>query len=84
MPDSLVVLLRMSYLALSSVFTVVRLLLVSGAEKDVEILALRHQLVVFAAADRPAAGKQSRQRREQHRVPGFQARPIDLAAKDRD
>jgi len=41
------VLLRLSYLAVSSVFTVMRLLPVSGTEKDVEILALRHQLAVL-------------------------------------
>jgi putative transposase len=37
-------LLRLSYLAVSSVFTVMGLLPVSGTEKDVEILALRHRL----------------------------------------
>jgi len=41
------VLLRLSYLAVSSVFTVMRLLPVSGDEKDIEILALRHQLAIL-------------------------------------
>jgi hypothetical protein len=41
------VLLRLSYLAVSSVFTVMRLLPVSGTERDIEILALRHQLAVL-------------------------------------
>jgi putative transposase len=41
------VLLRLSYLAVSSVFTVIRLLPVSCTEKDVEILALRHQLAIL-------------------------------------
>ena len=45
---------RLSYLAVSSVFTVIRLLPVSGAEKDVEILTLRHQLAVLQRqVDRP-------------------------------
>jgi putative transposase len=41
------VLLRLAYLALSSLFTVIRLLPVSGTDKDIEILALRHQLTVL-------------------------------------
>jgi hypothetical protein len=45
--DSPAVLLRLSYLAVSSVFTVMRLLPVSGTDKDIEILALRHQLAVL-------------------------------------
>jgi hypothetical protein len=48
------VLLRLSYLAVSSVFTVIRLLPVSGTEKDIEILALRHQLAILQRQiDRP-------------------------------
>jgi len=38
------VLLQLAYLALSSLFTVIRLLSVSDTDKDIEILALRHQL----------------------------------------
>jgi len=41
------VLLRLSYLALTNVFAFVRLLPVSNVDKDVEILALRHQLAVL-------------------------------------
>jgi putative transposase len=37
------VLLRLSYLAVSSAFTVMGLLPVSGTAKDIEILAMRHQ-----------------------------------------
>jgi putative transposase len=41
------VLLRLSYLAVSSVFTVMGLLPMSDTAKDVEILALRHQLAIL-------------------------------------
>jgi hypothetical protein len=41
------VLLRLSYLALTNVFAFVRLLPMSDVNKDVEILALRHQLAVL-------------------------------------
>jgi len=41
------VLLRLSYLAVSSVFTVMRLLPMSDTAKDIEILALRHQLAIL-------------------------------------
>jgi putative transposase len=48
------VLLRLSYLALTNVFAFVRLLPVSDVDKDVEILALRHQLTVLQRqVDRP-------------------------------
>jgi putative transposase len=48
------VLLRLFYLAVSSVFTVMRLVPVSGTDKDIEILALRHQLAVLQRQiDRP-------------------------------
>jgi putative transposase len=48
------VLLRLSYLAVSSMFTVIRLLPVDGTEKDIEILALRHQLTILQRQiDRP-------------------------------
>ncbi len=53
-PDSPAVLLRLSYLAVSSVFTVMRLLPVNGTDKDIQILALRHQLVILQRqTDRP-------------------------------
>jgi transposase len=41
------VLLRLPYLALTSMFTLVRLLPMSDLDKDVEILTLRHQLTVL-------------------------------------
>ena len=48
------VLLRLSYLAVSSMFNVLRLLPASGTEKDIQILALRHQLAVLQRQiDRP-------------------------------
>ncbi len=40
-------LLRLRYLALTSVFTAMRLLPMSDTEKDIEILTLRHQLAVL-------------------------------------
>ena len=40
-------LLRLSYLAVSSVFTLIRVLQMSDTAKDVEILALRHQLAIL-------------------------------------
>jgi putative transposase len=41
------VLLRLPYLALTSVFTVIRLLPMSDTDKDIEILMLRHQLAIL-------------------------------------
>jgi putative transposase len=41
------VLLRLSYLAITGMITILRLLPMSTAEKDIEILALRHQLAVL-------------------------------------
>jgi putative transposase len=41
------VLLRLPYLALTSVFTFIRLLPMSDTDKDIEILTLRHQLAVL-------------------------------------
>jgi hypothetical protein len=40
------VLLRLAYLAVTNTVTLLRLLSMSDREKDVEILALRHQLLV--------------------------------------
>ena len=40
-------LLRLPYLALSSVFTLMRLLPMSDTDKDIEILTLRHQLTIL-------------------------------------
>jgi hypothetical protein len=41
------VLLRLACLAVTNTFTLLRLLPMSDREKDVEILALRHQLLVL-------------------------------------
>jgi putative transposase len=41
------VLLRLPYLALSGMFAPVKLLPMSVADKNIEILALRHQLAVL-------------------------------------
>ncbi|WP_326756092.1 integrase core domain-containing protein [Streptomyces hirsutus] len=40
-------LLRLAYLAATNIFTLLRLLPMSDREKDVEILALRHQLLIL-------------------------------------
>ncbi len=52
----LLVLLRLAYLPLTSTFTFMRLLLpMSDQEKNIEILALRHQLIVLQRqAGKPA------------------------------
>jgi putative transposase len=48
------VLLRLPYLALTSVLAALRLLPVSDTDKDVEILTLHHQLAVLQRqADKP-------------------------------
>ena len=50
-------LIRLAYLAVSNAFAVLRLLPMSDRDKDVEILALRHQLTVLQrqlGAARPA------------------------------
>jgi putative transposase len=48
------VLLRLPYLALTSVFAFIRLLPMSDTDKDLEILTLRHQLAVLQRqADKP-------------------------------
>jgi len=51
------VLLRLAYLSVTNVFALLRLLPVSDRDKDVEILALRHQITVLerAAGQGPAA-----------------------------
>jgi putative transposase len=55
------VLLRLSYLALTNVFAFVRLLPISDVDKDVEILALRHQPAVLQRqVDRPRLAQPDR------------------------
>jgi putative transposase len=41
------VLLRLVYLSVTNVFALLRLLPASGRDKDIEILALRHQITVL-------------------------------------
>jgi putative transposase len=41
------VLLRLAYLSVTSVFALLRLLAVSDRDKDIEILALRHQVTIL-------------------------------------
>jgi len=41
------VLLRLAYLGVTNVFALLRLLRMSGQDKDAEILALRHQLSIL-------------------------------------
>jgi putative transposase len=41
------VLLRLAYLAVTNTFALLRLLAMSDRDKDIEILALRHQLLVL-------------------------------------
>jgi putative transposase len=43
------VLLRLAYLGVTNVFAFLRLLPVSGRDKGVEILVLRHQITVCCA-----------------------------------
>ena len=50
-------LLRLAYLAVTNAFTVLRLLPMSNRDKDVEILALRHQITVL---ERQLGGKRLR------------------------
>jgi hypothetical protein len=46
--------LRLPYLALTSVFTLIRLITMSDSDKNVEILTLRHQLaIVQRQTDKP-------------------------------
>jgi hypothetical protein len=48
------VLLRLPYLAVSSMFALVRLLPMSDVDKDIETLTLRHQLAILQRQiDRP-------------------------------
>jgi putative transposase len=41
------VLLRLGYLTVSNMFTMLRLLPIGDRDKDVEILALRHQIAIL-------------------------------------
>jgi putative transposase len=80
------VLLRLAYLAVTNIFAVLRLLPMSGRDKDTEILALRHQLAVlqrqlgnerarFAPADRAFIAALL------HRLPGEALRRLRLLVR---
>ena len=47
-------LMRLPYLAVTSVFAFIRLLPTSTVDKDIEILTLRHQLAVLQTARHPS------------------------------
>jgi hypothetical protein len=51
------VLLKLAYLGMTNTFSLLRLLPLSGREKDIEILALRHQIGVL---ERQLNGQQVR------------------------
>jgi putative transposase len=50
------VLLRLAYLGLTNTFALLRLLPMTDRDKDIEILVLRHQIALPAAATRRQAG----------------------------
>ena len=53
-------LLRLAYLGVTNVFALLRLLPVSSRDKDAEILALRHQLLVLQRQLGPRRGVSAR------------------------
>ncbi|PWJ05363.1 integrase [Streptomyces sp. NWU49] len=74
-------LLRLPYLAVSSVFAFIRLLPMSDADKDTEILTLRHQLAVLQRQiDRPRVPPADRALLAAllHRVPRPKLRQLQL------
>jgi hypothetical protein len=75
------VLLRLPYLALTSVFAFIRLLPMSDTDNDIEILALRHQLVVLQRQiDKPRLTPPDRAFLAAllHRLPRLQLRQLHL------
>jgi putative transposase len=75
------VLLRLPYLALTSVFAFIRLLPMSNTDKDIEILTLRHQLAVLQRqTDRPRLTPRDRAYLAAllHRLPRLQLRQLHL------
>jgi len=65
------VLVRFAYLAAAHAFAALRLLPMTDSEKDVEILALRHQLTVL---QRQLGGQRPQLRREEDPAPGVRGR----------
>jgi putative transposase len=75
------VLQRLPYLALTSVFAFIRLLPMSDADKDIEILTLRHQLgVLQRQIDKPRLTPPDRALLADllHRLPRLQLRQLHL------
>jgi putative transposase len=75
------VLLRLPYLALSGMFTLIRLLPMSDRDKDIEILALRHQLAILRRQiDKPrlAATDRAFLAALLHRLPRIRLRQLHL------
>jgi putative transposase len=75
------VLLRLPYLALTSVFTAIRLLPMSDTNKDIEILTLRHQLAILQRhVDKPRLTPADRAILAAllHRIPGPRLRRLHL------
>jgi putative transposase len=75
------VLLRLPYLALTTVFTLIRLLPMSDTNKDIEILTLRHQLAVLQRQiDKPRFTPPERALLAAllHRLPRLQLRQLHL------
>src|SRR2546423_1001916 len=66
------VLLRLAYLGVTNAFAVLGLLPMSNRDKDVEILALRHQITVL---ERHLGQGEGAVRRERSGVPGGVAAP---------
>jgi hypothetical protein len=76
-----IVLLRLLYLAVSSVFALIRLLPMSEVDKDTEILTLRHQLAVLQRQiDRPrvTAADRAFLAALLHRLPRLRLRQLHL------
>jgi hypothetical protein len=74
-------LLRLPYLALTSLFAVVRLLPMSDTNKDIETLALRHQLVILQGQiDKPRLTRSDRAflAALPHRPPRLRLRQLHL------
>jgi hypothetical protein len=75
------VLLRLPYLALSTAFSFIRLLPMSDRDKDLEILALRHQLTILQRqVDKPQLTRPDRALLAAllHRMPRVRLRQLHL------
>src|SRR5437660_1506472 len=80
-PGLSVVLLRLPYLTLTSVVTLIRLLPMSDIDKNIEILTLRHQLAVLQRqVDKPSLTRSDRAFLAAllHRLPRARLRQLHL------